>query len=212
MPYSDKEAPQSDQVPIGEHPLYTDPAYAESMQELDGHFFVKVPRDGNCFYTSYARLVYPLVGGRAARDAFMGKKALFDAAGASPAVYETYMEHIEELLDSKGAAELLEDDLMAIVGYLRLAVASYIETDASFFGEFLPETDPAAYVQECVNPMGQRAGEVEMAAISRVFDFRLTVVTVQKEGCSRYSYGQGPDISILHTPDHFEPLYGATDL
>lgn len=190
-----------------DHPLYTDPVYSTAMRALDKYSYSDVPRDGNCFYRSYAELVYSHLAAPEVKSGFFGLTELFDHTGASPAVYETYVETMEDILAEKPVDAVEEGDWMPFVGYLRLAVASYIKRYPENFQPFLAGTDPAIYAVRHVERMGERAGELEMMALGELFPFKLRVVSVGRNACTTLGYGDGPEIYMLHTPDHFEPLH-----
>lgn len=201
------------QRPISEHPLSSDGKYSGAMHGLGYDFYREINHDGNCLYSSFACLVYPFLAVPERRQAFLGLTPLFEGAGASPVAYETYIELLGDLGTGQPMEDLSEDEWNLFIGYLRMAVASHLRVHAEEYAGFIPGSNIEAYAAMHVDPMGERAGEVEIIALSRIFDYRIEVVSVREDGCAKMSYGREADgaVTILHTPDHFEPLYRGGD-
>lgn len=192
---------------LSEHPLSKDIEYSNTISTLQYDFYREIPHDGNCFYWSYAYLTYPFLADREKKQKFLGLTALFEQADASPVAYETYIESLNDLSTDRPLEDLSDDEWNLFIGYLRMAVASYLRIHAGEYAGFIPGGDVNAYATAHVDPMGERAGQIEIIALSKVFDYRIDMVSVQKNSYSTVAYGYGDTIAILHTPDHFEPLY-----
>ena len=109
------------------HPLHGDQNFAGIVSGLPCHFYEEIPRDGNCLYTSVARLIYPhlLLETKAAE--FFDFVAEFEQAGISSIVYETYIDALTELLAEKRAIEAIKDaEWNHFIWYLRLVVAAHL--------------------------------------------------------------------------------------
>lgn len=196
-------------LPLSEHILYNDAQYGAALHTLRSRSFRKVERDGNCLYLSFAMLVYPFLSAPAARESFLGTTPLFEEAGASAVAYETFIEIISDFLDAgKHIDAVSDEEWIQIIGYLRMAASAYLLMHKEDYESFLSETTIEHYTKQHVDPMGERAGEIEIIALSSLFRYEVHIVQTGTDGrCTTISYGKGDQIMILHTPDHFEPLY-----
>lgn len=197
--------------PVQRHPVdeYLHLAGIESatcLALLTGGEYVPAPRDGNCLYFTIAFLVYSDFISRPALLAEL--VGMFDQASISSVVYEPYLESIQECLEiNKTGYEMDEADWMLFIGLFRLAVSSYLKINKKEYQEFITE-DIETYVKHNVDPMGRRAGELEITVLCKVLGIRIEVIQVQNDCCTMIEYGEyGNKYAILHTPDHFEPLY-----
>lgn len=191
--------------PMATHPLREDGAFEEPLSSISDGSYRTVPRDGNCLYHAVAILLYPSLAENPQK--LKRLESLFKAADVSSVVYETYLESIEECF-SEGVNCSTEAGLL-FVGMLRLAVSSYIKTNkAEYSAFFLEEEDIETYLRLHVDPMGERAGEIEIQTICKIFEVSLEVIQILSTGCTRLVYGgSGVKHYLLHTPDHFEPYY-----
>ncbi|KAI5168684.1 hypothetical protein PAEPH01_0330 [Pancytospora epiphaga] len=190
---------------VTDHPLYRDPQFSSAFEKIKHKFYVDVPRDGNCFYRSFAELQEKILNSREERHIFLNHTEMFEKANISPVVYETYTESIAEMPYLRVPEDITGDEWDLIVGYLRLTAGAYVKTHPEEFSDFVGDVE--RYTASNIDPMGQRAGEVEVIAICRAFSCQIQMVSILNNEYKSVKYSQGPTYTILHTPDHFEPLY-----
>lgn len=194
--------------PLSEHPLMADPSFSPAISAIPYARYSAVPRDGNCLYSSVARLLFPHLRDAPFRARFLGLVPQFEEAGVSYVVHETYTESLAEILSADRRIESISDDEWNLfVGYLRIAVSSHLLLHEEEYSGFLPDCALRGYVRSQVDPMGGRAGQVEIIALARIFGLEISVVYLGDSSYNTMTYGEGPSINILFTPDHFEPIY-----
>lgn len=198
--------------PISSHPLNKDPIFSKTMSMLPCKYYIDVNRDGNCLYSCMARFIFLNLDNETDRSRFFDLTPSFEKAGISYVVYESYIESINDLISSKRPIETLSDDEWNLfVGYLRLAVAAHLLNNDEEYKQFFPNCDVQNYVRSCVDPMGGRAEQIEIIAISRIFNYEITVFYLNPDGYNPMVFGKGRSVNILYSPDHFEPVYLSDD-
>lgn len=188
------------------HALANDPKIGRILKCIPFKRYRKCNRDGNCLYTSIALQIFPLLQERDFRTIFFSFVDCFEHAGFSNVVYESFMESISDVASTKSIDDLTQDDLNSFVGYLRLIVSAHLRANEEDYHEFLG-CPVKTYARRSVEPMGQRAGHVEIVALSRSLPLEITIYDVNSGKINEMKFGEGHPVSILHTPDHFEPVY-----
>lgn len=191
-------------LPLSSHTLAKDPKYATAIQNLSESSYREVKRDGNCLYASIALHILPYLHSSPFHQKFFGFNHTFDALDIPNVVYEPYISCIEEAITSLTADSASSDDLSVFIAYLRLICSAHAISNCDKYQSFL-DCDLKRYCVECIDPMEQRAGEFELAVLSDALGLKITVVSIVDE--INRSFGEGKEIKILHTPDHFEPIY-----
>lgn len=194
------------ELSIASHPLASDPKIGRSLERLPFKNYRECKRDGNCFYYCIALLIFPLLREPEFRAKFFSFVDSFEQAGFSSVVYESYMESIEDIVASKSIEDLSQDDMNLFVGYLRLIVSTHLRTNEKEYQEFLG-CEVGAYARRKIEAMGQRAGYIEIVALSRSLPLKMSIYDVNSGEINEVRLGEGYPVSILHTPDHFEPIY-----
>lgn len=193
------------------HPLNDDPLFSKSIKKLPYKSYREVDRDGNCLYSAFVMLIYPFLRDAEKLEEFLGLGPLLEEAKVDPVVYESYIESIRDIFavndGVRGVEDLCSDDWNVFIGYIRMAVSSHVLTNADKYSEFLPDCTVESYVRTQIDPMGERAGEMEIIAVSRLFKYKISIVYLVHDSYKTTSYGEGDLMTILHTPDHFEPMY-----
>lgn len=187
-----------------EHPLSGVEQYM-GIASLPFSHYINIPRDGNCLYSSFAMSMHPSICANG-----MGNKSnLFIKAGVSEAVYESYEESLEEFLEQKPTSveSLRREELDLFVGYLRLVVSSHLKVHSEEYNGYI-EQGIEEYTRKNVDRMGERAGDLEIAVLSKEFECKITVYTPDSTGYKKIEYGSSFESfsNIMHTPDHFEPI------
>jgi Peptidase C65 Otubain len=103
--------------------------------------------------------------------------------------------------------QLKDCNLALFVGYLRLILGSYMRDKKDEYIYFVENHDLEGYVSRLIDPMGQRAGEFEISVLSKALGFKISVYDATTPAILCNEYGEGQEIAILFTHDHFEPLY-----
>lgn len=196
-------------IPISKHPLQNDRIYFESMKELQEHFYRECERDGNCLYSAISLQIFPLLKTDQFKERFFSFTKSFNQLNISKVVYETYIENIEEMIETQQIEDLSEENILNLTGYLRLICSSYAILHSSRYDAFIEQSCGSIkeYCTKFIDPMYQRGGDLEIAVLSNALELKIVIVSVLENGCMRVSFGEGKEIKILHTPDHFEPLY-----
>jgi len=190
---------------LSSHPLAADSKFASAMQALAETSYREVNRDGNCLYASIALHIFPLLSNLDFKSGFFGFTEAFKTVGVSSVVYECYISAIEDLLDAVTIDTMEFEDITVLIAYLRLICSTHAILNSERYQSFV-ERDLKRYCAECIDPMEQRAGELELAVLSDALKLRIRVISVA-DGVNS-TFGEGEEIKILHTPDHFEPIYG----
>ena len=75
------------------------------------------------------------------------------------------------------------------------------------YKSFILEEKIEDYVRKNIEPTNQRVGEFEISILSKIFNLKIHVLNVIETNILESVYGDGQDVYILYTPDHFEPLF-----
>lgn len=196
-------------LPIEEHCLYQDEQYRHLFKTLVGKQFRNCTRDGNCLYRTLAILLFPNLKYKDFKRRFFSFKDKFEKAEFSETVYEWYVESLEELIETdKKIEELTEDEELLFIAYLRMICSAEAQTENDKYKNFI-EQDIKEYCKSKIDPMEQRAGDFEISILASALDIEITVISVTGQEIQEVKYGESEiKLQILHSPDHFEPLYG----
>ena len=162
-----------------------------------------IERDGNYFYASVALQLHPIVQENPEfREKFLSFDEAFERAGISSAVYETYTEFIVQ----KETDNLDKEELCILIKYLRIISAAQMILNECKYKDFI-DSDFRSYVDRNIMAMGARSGHVEIQSLTECITIKIVVhdITSGQEYVS--VFGEGLEINILHSPDHFEPVY-----
>lgn len=194
------------ELSVAGHPLAGDPKIGKSLRRLPFKNYRKCKRDGNCLYYCITLLIFPLFKKAEFKTRFLSFVDSFQRTGFSSVVYESYMESIEDIVANKSIEDLVQDDLNVFVGYLKLTVSAHLRINEEEYRDFLG-CNVETYARKKVEAMGQRAGHIEIMALSRSLCLEISVYDVSSGEINEMKFGEGHPINILHTPDHFEPIY-----
>lgn len=196
----------STKASIEKHPLYKDCRYEKAFLSIKDLKFKECKRDGNCLYRAISILIFPYLKDNEFKGKFLSFKGKCENAGFNDSVVEWYIESIEEL-QSKTLHDLQEDDYLLIIAYLRMICSAEAQNRAELYQGFI-EQDIKEYCQISINPMNERAGDLEISILANALQIEIKILSIMEEVLQEVTYGQGNiQIKILHTPDHFEPLY-----
>lgn len=196
--------------PINKHPLYKDVNYGAQVKQLEAEYknlrFIPCVRDGNCLYRAIAFHVIPLMKEDAFKKKFLSFTEKFQKTGVCSSVYEWYVESIEEMATDEREPISAENQQL-LIAYLRLVCSAEAQSDEKY-SNFV-ETDLKSYCTKCIEPMDQRAGDFEIAVLADALEAQIKIIAVTKGKNQVVSYGENTsrEIQILHTPDHFEPIF-----
>lgn len=193
-------------LPVSKHPLNANPKYEEAIKSLKEKYYRECKRDGNCLYSSVALLILPLLRDEEFRSVFYGFTKEFEEMDVSSAVYECYIMSIEEIVENASVGTLDAEDLTVFVAYLRLICSTHAKMNEEKYHSFV-DADLKRYCAEYIDPMDQRAGSFEAAILADALKLRITIISVAEDKNFHTSFGEGQEVKVLHTPDHFEPLY-----
>ena len=192
--------------PIESHPLYKDKKFEKALISLKNMKFRECKRDGNCLYRTIAILVFPFLKNFNFRERFLSFKEKSMRAGYGETVIDWYIESIEEI-KSKNLEELSEDNFLLLIAYIRMICSSEAQDNKEKYQSYILE-DLKEYCNKNIDPMEQRAGDIELSILANAFKMRIKLFVVLNENLQIEEYGEGEvEIKIQHTPDHFEPLY-----
>lgn len=193
-------------IPISEHPLQTDQKYSESMKKVEESFYRECEKDGNCLYNAISLQIFPMLKVDEFKRHFFSFSKSFDQIDISSIVYETYVENIEETTQTQQIEDL---NTLNLIGYLRLICSTYAILNSSKYEAFIDQENKSMkeYCNKNIDPMYQRGGDLEISVLAEALKLKITVISVLENECMKVSFGEGKEIKILHTPDHFEPLY-----
>lgn len=194
-------------LPIENHLLINDIKFVKPLKSLSFKHYSEVQRDGNCFYSAISLLLHPLIQNNVVfRELFLSFNNKFEVAGFSSAVYETYTEYYKETLIQKNIEDFLNDDFKISVGYLRIITATHIILNKEQYINFI-EADFDSYSHNEILSMGSKAGHVEINALAESLSLKIIIHDITSGEERINEIGSGFEIHILHTPDHFEPIY-----
>lgn len=192
---------------IAHHSLIEDTRLSIAIKSLNVKCYRETERDGNCFYASVALLLHPIIQENPEfRKKFFSFNEDFKKAGISSAVHETYTESIVEFIIQKETDNLEKEDLYILIGYLRIISAAQMILNECKYKDFI-DSDFRSYVDRNIMAMGARSGHVEIISLTDCLPIKIVVhdITSGKEYVNEF--GEGLEINILHSPDHFEPVY-----
>lgn len=189
--------------------------YSEKLKNLK--YYREVVRDGNCLYTSLSVQLL---------DFFRNDKNKIEIwnnfcnvlsvncekLGIEELVYCDNIDTFNDLLSNNVKFE--EIDIYAwyeIIYIFRLAISTHIRLNAEEFQPFIVNMTVEKYCKNYIEPFYMEAGYIEIGALVNILPISIEVLDISEknEDCSRI-YGIHKDcITILHTPNHFEPVYYA---
>lgn len=224
-------------LPLTNHPLTNHKDYKKELENLEEKYYKECKKDGNCLYSAISLLIIPLIKkNKNFRDKFFSFNEIFSKVGISSVVYECYISTIEEeLLENVNIENAIKEnvkdnnldnninnldsstnELTVFVAYLRLVCSSYLKINKEKYQGFI-DRDVKSYCEKFIDPMEQKAGEFEISILSEALEIPIKLVTIvndEKKGVNRFDINFGEEykkemeeIRILHTPDHFEPIY-----
>lgn len=194
-------------IKLSEHELITDPKFSNNISNIPFLYFHKVPTDGNCFYSSVSLLIFnKLKIDSEFNLLFFSFKDSFEKIEVSECVYESYIEHINELLENNVEILFNENSLKCFIAYLRLILSTHLKLNKNKYQNFLTENIDN-YIFKNIDRMETCAGDIEIKALSDVLKIKIIVYDINGNKLNKITYGDGFTINILHTPNHFEPLF-----
>ncbi|ELA42230.1 uncharacterized protein VICG_00629 [Vittaforma corneae ATCC 50505] len=196
----------SELLPVSKHPLSANPKYGKAVESLKEKHYRECNRDGNCLYSSVTLLIFPLLRDERAKSMFYGFTKEFEEMDVPSVVYECYITSIEEIIEKISVDDLDSEDLTVFTAYLRLICSTHAKMNEKKYQSFI-QMDLKQYCAEHIDPMDQRAGSFELAVLADALQLKITVISIADDEKFQTSFGEGPEVKILHTPDHFEPLY-----
>lgn len=115
--------------------------------------------------------------------------------------------------ESESDDETDNNDFILLISYLRMVCSAEAQQKKEFYQNFLEE-DLSVYCKNKIDPLEQRAGDFEIAVLAGALKMKIKVISItQTDKIEEITYGEeGNEHLILHTPDHFEPLYNTEDL
>lgn len=203
----------SEKKDICKNECYNQETFKERFNKMGLRYYRDVLRDGNCMYLSIGvQIIDMLQKNEKFKETF--KKSLedikekFKAIGLEEFTYVDYLNTLEENMD----VEIHEIDKYCwyeIVGLLRLITSTELRTNPEAYAPFIVDTTVEQYCKSSVDPFFVEAGYVEIGALVNILPIRIVVYDIM-ETSQEYSRVYGSDgeiINILHTPNHFEPIY-----
>lgn len=191
---------------IKSHSLFEDQKFSKAMTEIQNMKFRNCKRDGNCLYRAIAILIFPFLKDSNFRTNILSFKEKFHKAEFSDTVIDWYMESIEDM-KSKDLENLSEDEFLLLIAYLRMVCSAEAQCHSEKYQNYILK-DLKDYCHKNIDPMEQRAGDLEISILANALKIHIKLYVVLDENLQKREYGTGDiEIKILHTPDHFEPLY-----
>lgn len=191
---------------IEEHELKADPKYGKFIEKLKGKKFIETKKDGNCFYSTLALLLHPLLKSKEFYEKFTSFSSIFQTINVDELVYECFLDDIKEVISTKEIENLGENDLDSFVAYLRLLCSAYAQSNSDKYQGYL-DIDLTEHCRKNIDPLYQRADSFEMMVMADCLSLQIHVTSLFNSSMSTYDIGKGTKVSILHTPDHFQPLF-----
>ncbi|KAK6089835.1 hypothetical protein P3W45_001183 [Vairimorpha bombi] len=198
----------SEEKNIKDHEMYT-----EKFGKIKSYRSIK--RDGNCMYLSIGIQLINYVRShpefRQKWDSFLEKSIqYFNNMKIEEFTYSDYLETIKNLVDNDvGFEDLDKYSLYEIIYFLRLVISAEMRNNSSKYEPFLVDMSVSDYCKHNVEPFFSEAGYIEIGALVEILPLNIEVIDIQEqtENCTRV-YGIHDDaITIIHTPNHFEPGY-----
>lgn len=187
--------------------------YSEKMGKIK--YYRSINRDGNCMYLSIGIQIIDYVRShpefKQKWDFFLEKSVqYFKNMKIEEFTYSDYLDTIKELVDSEINFEDLDKyNLYEVIYFLRLVISAEMRNNSSKYEPFLVDVSVPDYCKRNVEPFFAEAGYMEIGALVEILPLNIEVIDIQEqtENCARV-YGVHDDtVTIIHTPNHFEPGY-----
>lgn len=220
-------------LPLHFHPLAKDPAFKSFFSTSRLKYFCMVKRDNNCFYTSFVYAFFKLIKtmSNEEKKSLIDKLYLYKDAvlkfNGSTLVFDDFMENFlleldetrpDHIVDTETNCEsqdynsILEsyntgDDQSYynyLIAFIKLLISTYLKMNKDEFEAAVKNVFD--YCKTNVDVFDVDAGDVEISAVSRIFEVKICVTY----GVENYDimWGEGENkIEILYTPGHFEPVF-----
>ena len=81
--------------------------------------------------------------------------------------------------------------------------------NSELYQPYIPDMTVETYCKKFIEPFYIEAGYLEICALVEILPLSIEVIDIQEnnENCSRLYGMYEQKITILHTPNHFEPVY-----
>lgn len=203
----------SEKKDISKNQCYSEESFKERFERIGVRYYRDILRDGNCMYLSIGvQIIDKLQKDEKFKEVFEKSlediKEKFKALGLEEFTYVDYLNTLEDNMD----VEIHEIDKYCwyeIVGLLRLITSTELRTNQEVYAPFILDSTVEQYCKSSVDPFFVEAGYLEIGALVNILPLRIVVfdITETSNDYSRVYGNDGEVINILHTPNHFEPIY-----
>lgn len=174
----------------------------------------EVLKDGNCFYLSIAVKFIEFFRKNENKEKWLSFKEkilnCFAEMKIESILYDDNLTTIEIMLNEEVDVEDYEKYIwFEVVQFLKFAISVEMKMNEEKYQPFLFDTTINEYCKKQVEPFFVEAGYIEIGVLVSVLPINIEVIdTTENSDEIRRIYGDNDDvISILHTPNHFEPIY-----
>ncbi|WUR03503.1 ubiquitin thioesterase OTUB1 [Vairimorpha necatrix] len=203
----EKSSAVSGKLQITNHEFYSD-----KLKSLSS--YREIPRDGNCMYLSISIKILEFF--RSKKDQIYkwetfttSLKSYCTKLNIEEFVYIDNLETFSDLINNNTKIEDIDLYTWYEILYIfRLAISTHMRLNSEEYQPYIVDMSVEKYCKNCIEPLFMEAGYIEIGALVNIMPINVKMYDTTEESNKYRIYGENEEfIEILHTPNHFEPVY-----
>ncbi|KAF7682759.1 Ubiquitin thioesterase otubain-like [Astathelohania contejeani] len=206
------------------HKLRSQTNFNDTFTEILKHYshFRECTRDGNCFYSSALFKFLELVPSLQHKtfDEILEKLQFYNKKIVESGIEEySFKDFYDAMLANIHASRRKNFDLndiddfsfSSMIAYSKLLIATEMRINPEKYKPFILDYSVEEYCKKNVDPFYVEAGHLEIDALVNVLNIGIEVISVENSQYLLQFGRKDISISLLYTPNHFEPIYKIID-